>query len=122
MLYNFKQGKNSGFIDSIVTGDEKWIFFDNSTRKRQWLSPGEAPKPTPKPEIHCKKAMLCVWWNSKGVVHYEVLNTGQTVNADLYPQQLTRVDHSLSRQGVDTATTKLIHDNASTSQSSFIRR
>ncbi|RCN42556.1 hypothetical protein ANCCAN_11467 [Ancylostoma caninum] len=27
-------GKNSGFYDSIVTSDEKWIQFNNVTRKR----------------------------------------------------------------------------------------
>ena len=71
-----RQAKNSGFFESIVTSDEKWISFDNTTRKRQWLDPGQTPKPTPKADIHGKKVMLCVWWNSKGLVHFEVLNSG----------------------------------------------
>ena len=95
-----------------MTGDEKWISYDNITRKRQWLDPGEQPKPTPKPEIHGKKALLCVWWNTKGLVHFEVLDYGQTVTADLYSNQLDRVDQALKRQGLDTSKTKLIHDNA----------
>lgn len=104
--------KNSGFFDSIVTSDEKWIQYDNTTRKRQWLHPGETPKPTPKPDIHGKKVMLCVWWNSKGLVYFEVLDSGQTVTADLYQGQLDRVNQALRRQGVDTASTKFLHDNA----------
>lgn len=107
-----RRAKTGGFFDSIVTSDEKWICYDNTTRKRQWLDPGEAPKPTPKPDIHGKKVMLCVWWNSKGLVYFEVLDPGQTVTADLYQHQLDRVDQALRRQGVDTASTKFLHDNA----------
>ncbi|KHJ90476.1 hypothetical protein OESDEN_09682 [Oesophagostomum dentatum] len=55
-----RRSKNSGFFDSIVTSDRKWICFDNATRKRQWLDAGDTPKPTPKPDIHGKKVMLCL--------------------------------------------------------------
>ena len=106
------KSKNSVFFDSIITSDEKWIHYNNQRRKRQWLSVGEQPKTTPKPEIHGKKAMLCVWWNSKGFVYMEVLEPGQIVTADLYAQQLSRVDQALRRLGVDPATTKFLHDNA----------
>lgn len=107
-----RRAKDSGFFDSIVTSDEKWICYDNQRKKQQWLSKGEQPKPTPKPEIHGKKAMVCVWWNSKGLVYMEVLEHGQTITADLYSQQLSRVDQALRRQGVDPTTTKFLHDNA----------
>ncbi|CAJ0962504.1 unnamed protein product, partial [Mesorhabditis belari] len=56
--------------------------------------------------------MLCVWWKSKGLVYFEVLDSGQTVTANLYQGQLDRVDQALRRQGVDTASTKFLHDNA----------
>lgn len=104
--------KNSGFLDSIVTSDEKWIRYNNTTRKRQWLDVGEQPKPTAKPDIHGKKNMLCVWWNSKGLVYFEVLDAGRTVNSELYAEQLSRVDKALCRQGVDTSKTKFLNDNA----------
>ena len=56
--------------------------------------------------------MLCIWWNTKGLVHFELLNPGQTVTAELYSQQLSRVDQALRRKGVNTATTKFLNDNA----------
>jgi len=56
--------------------------------------------------------MLCVWWNSKGLVYFEVLDSGQTVTADLYQGQLDRVEQALRRRGVDTVSTKFLHDNA----------
>ena len=92
-----RRSKNSGFFDSVVTSDEKWICFDNLTREKQWLDTGDTPKPTPKPDIHGKKVMLCVWWNSKGLVYLEVLDSGQTVTADIYKDQLNRVDQALRR-------------------------
>ncbi|PIC33383.1 hypothetical protein B9Z55_013382 [Caenorhabditis nigoni] len=52
------RSKKSGFFDSIVTGDEKWIRYDNITRKPQWLSVGEPPIPTPKPDFHGKKILI----------------------------------------------------------------
>lgn len=104
--------KTSGFLESIVTSDEKWIHFDNTTKKRQWLSPGEPPNPVPKPDTHGKKVMLCVWWNSKGLVFMDVLNPGETVNSEVYLKQLMKVDQALQRQGVDTSKTNLLHDNA----------
>lgn len=106
------RSKTTGFLDSIVTSDEKWIQYENTNLKRQWLNPGERPKPTPKPDIHGKKAMLCIWWNFKGLVYMDILEAGQTVTADIYKEQLTKVDLALRRQGVDTSSTKFLHDNA----------
>ncbi|WKX94136.1 hypothetical protein Q1695_011417 [Nippostrongylus brasiliensis] len=76
-------------------------------------SKGEQPIPTPIPDDYCQKAMLCIWWNTKGVVYQELLNLGQKVTADLYCQQLCRVKPALRRQGVETSTIKILHDNAS---------
>jgi hypothetical protein len=28
---------------------------------------GEAPKPTPKKNLHSKKLMFCVWWDKEGI-------------------------------------------------------
>ena len=50
--------------------------------------------------------------DSKGLVYFEVLEPGQTVTAELYAQQLSRVDQALQRQGVDTSKTKFLQDNA----------
>lgn len=107
-----RSAKNNGFFDSIVTSDEKWISYNNTTKKRQWLSPGEPPKITPKPSVHGKKNLLCVWWNTNGLVYFEVLESGQTVNSDLYSQQLTRVGQALRRQNKNATMIKFLHDNA----------
>jgi len=107
-----RRAKNTGFFESILTSDEKWISYNNTTKKRQWLSPRQPPKTTPKPDFHGKKNLLCVWWNTKGLVYFEVLESGQTVNSDLYSQQLSRVNQALMRQNIDTRMIKFLHDNA----------
>ncbi len=76
------------------------------------MSPRQPPKTTPKPDFHGKKNLLCVWWNTKGLVYFEVLESGQTVNSDLYSQQLSRVNQALMRQNIDTRMIKFLHDNA----------
>lgn len=103
------------FLDRLITGDEKWVLYDNPRRKRQWLSPTETPRSTAKPGLHPKKALLCVWWSVRGIVHFEVLKPGQTVNADLYCEQLDRVHQSLMAKWPAIVNRKgviLQHDNA----------
>ncbi|XP_047370026.1 histone-lysine N-methyltransferase SETMAR-like [Vespa velutina] len=80
------------FFDRLITENEKWVLYDNSKRKRKWLSPNESPRSTAKPGLHPKKALVCVWWSIRGIVHFEMLKPGQTVNADLYCEQLDRVN------------------------------
>lgn len=43
------------FLNRIITGDKKWIIYDNIVRKRQWLNKDESHLPDPKANIHGKK-------------------------------------------------------------------
>ncbi|GFY56452.1 histone-lysine N-methyltransferase SETMAR [Trichonephila inaurata madagascariensis] len=59
--------------------------------------------------------MLCVWWTCRQVVQYELRPTGQTVTADLYSQQLERVQQALHQKEPALVNRKgalLLHDNA----------
>ncbi|GFW58487.1 histone-lysine N-methyltransferase SETMAR [Trichonephila clavipes] len=76
------------FFDRLITADEKWFLYDDSKCKRQWLSLKDPPRRTAKPGLHPKMALLCAWWGIRGIVHFEVLKPGETVNADLYCKQL----------------------------------
>jgi len=42
--------------------------------------------------------MLCVWWDQKGVVYYELLKPGETVNTKHYQQQLIDLNNSLLKK------------------------
>ena len=103
------------FLNRIVTGDEKWVLYENPKRKNQWLSPGQKPIPTPKPGLHPRKALLCVWWDCIGIIHFEVLEMGQTVTSDIYCQQLDRLQQALITKRPSLVNRKgvvLLHDNA----------
>jgi histone-lysine N-methyltransferase SETMAR len=103
------------FLERIVTGDEKWVLYINVTRKKQWLSPGQQPVPTPKPGLHPMKVMLCVWWDIRGVIYIELLDPNQTITADIYTQQLARLHEVLVRERPALVNRKgviLLHDNA----------
>ena len=103
------------FLDRIVTDDEKWVLYINDLRKPQWVDKNQKPKSTPKLSIHPKKIMLCVWWNSSDIIHYELLPTNTTVTAALYQDQLGRVATKLAIQRPSLVNRKrviLLHDNA----------
>ena len=110
-----RQRKKS-FLWRIVTGDEKWIYYDNPKRRKSWVSPGEPSTSTPKRNIHCHKVMLCIWWDMQGPVYYELLNPGETVNAERYRSQLEHLNDNLMQKRPAIASNRrkviLLHDNA----------
>jgi len=84
------------WLDQVVTGDEKWCLYVNHTRKRQWIDKDEEPQSEPKGDLHPKKVMLSVWWDSEGVIHHELLPTNDTVTAASYCDQLERLNSQLA--------------------------
>ncbi|KAG5308538.1 FA32A protein, partial [Pseudoatta argentina] len=44
--------KRFSFLHRIVTGDEKWIHYDNPKRRQSWGKPGHASTSSAKPNIH----------------------------------------------------------------------
>ena len=58
------------WLDNLITGDEKWVLYVNIVRKHQWLRHTQQPIPTPKPDLHESKLMLCLWWGVHGIVYW----------------------------------------------------
>ena len=48
--------------------------------------------------IHGKKALLCISWDQKRAVHYELLKSGETVTSDRYRQKLIKLNQELKRK------------------------
>ena len=65
----------------MITGDEKWITYDNP-RKRSWIKKGEKAQAIAKPGL--RKVILCMWWDWKGIVHYDLLSSNQIINSEFY--------------------------------------
>ena len=44
--------KKKSFLHRIVTGDKKWIHYDNPKRKKSYVKPDQPGTSTTKPNIH----------------------------------------------------------------------
>lgn len=108
--------RRKGFLHRIVTGDEKWIHYDNPKRRKSWGHPGHASTSSAKPNIHGSKLLLCIWWDQQGVIYYELLKPNETITGERYRLQLMRLSRALKEkrplyeQRHDKVI--LLHDNA----------
>ena len=48
--------------------------------------------------LRTEDEMLCVWWDQEGVIYYELLKSGETVNAHHYHQQLIKLHRALCKK------------------------
>ena len=100
----------------IVTGDEKWIHYDNSKRQKAWVNLGEAAPSKPKVKIYGIKLMLSIRLDQDGVIFYEVLKPPETITADRYRHQMIKFDRAVKdkRPQYDGRHDKVIlqHNNA----------
>ena len=71
--------------------DNRWC----TKRKKSWKDPGAPSTSTAKPNRFGRKTNPRVWWYQRGVVHYELLKPGETVNNKRYQQLLTELNRSL---------------------------
>lgn len=111
----FEKNKNHPFLHAIVTGDEKWIIYDNVKRYRSWGLKGSSPKTAAKAGLHPKKVMLCIWWDYKGVIYYELLPENETITSKIYCEQLDRLRANIAKKRPEKANRRGIsfhHDNA----------
>ena len=80
------------------------------------MKPGQLAKSTAKPNIHGAKVMLCILWDQKDVLYYELLKPGETINGERYRTQLIRLKRAIAKKRPEYATRHeaiiFRHDNA----------
>lgn len=109
------RNKREPFLHHLVTGDEKWISFDNVVRKKGYCQPGQSLPTTSKVSLHVRKRMLCIWWDIRGPIYYELLKPNETINSDKYCQMLEKLEVELKKKRpalVNRNHVILQHDNA----------
>ena len=103
-----KCNENVAVLEQIVTDNEKWILYNSVERKRSWGKQNEPPPTTPKAGLHPKKVMLCIWWDWKGVLYYELLPENQTINSNKHCSQLDRLKAALDEKHLELINRKCI--------------
>lgn len=103
------------FLKRMITGDEKLIVYNNVVRRRSWSAKRSEPQTVAKAGLHPKKVMLCIWWDCKGVVYFELLKHNETINSVKYCQQLDNLKKAIAEKRPELANRKGVvfhHDNA----------
>jgi len=67
----------------IVTGDEKWIFFENPKRKKSWVDRGTPSTSTARPQESLWQEDDAQCLVGPEGIYYELLKPGGTVNTTL---------------------------------------
>jgi len=52
--------RKKDFLHKIITGNEKWILYDNPKRRKSWVDLDQPSTSTPKPNTHAKMILLCI--------------------------------------------------------------
>ena len=110
---HLKRNEFDLFLKRIITGDEKWIVYNNFVRKRSRSKCDEPPQITSKAELHQKKIVLFVWWDWKDLVFFELLP--RTINSDVYCRQLSKWNAAITEKRPELVNRKGVifhHDNA----------
>ena len=61
-----------------------------------------------KASFNSKKMMLCIWWDWKGILYYELLPENQTINSNKYCSQLDQLKAALYEKYLGLVNSKCI--------------
>jgi transposase len=115
LLEQYENGQLS--LDDIVAEDETWVLYNNVVRPHHWSKKGESPAPTPKAGAYPKKSQMVVWWSARGVLYWDLVPKGVSINKELYCEKLEEVNKSLRHgplreQHNYKKVYRMLHDNA----------
>ena len=114
-------------LQRVITGDESWVYgYDVETKAQssQWKMPHE-PRPKKARQVRSNvKVLLTVFFDCRGVVHYEFLPQGRTVNKQYYLEVMRNLREAIRQKRPDLWKNKnwlLHHDNAPAHTSLLVR-
>jgi len=79
-----EKNKEHPFFKKMITGDKKWIIYNNVKRKRSW-GPRDSCPTVAIVGLYLKKVMLCIWWDIKRFI---MTCFQRTIDAAKYREQL----------------------------------
>ena len=120
-----RRQQRTGFLHRVITGDEKWIYYDNPKHPKVWVIPGKPDPSMSKRNIHSSKIMLAIWWDQKGVVYYELLKPCGTMTGVLYGLQVICLNlwKKNDRSGtIHNNKLILLHENAKPDTAKLVKK
>lgn len=115
-LDRFQKNKND-FVRRFITMDETWVYhYDPELRQQtaEWTEPGcSAPKQV-KGTKSAKKVMASIFWDAKGILMIDYLQTGKTITGEYYCSLLDQLDIKIREKRPGLTKKKIIYhqDNA----------
>jgi len=85
--------RKTDFLHKIIQA-MKSGFLMNLKHRKSCVDPGSTS--TPKPNIYAKKVLLCIWWDWKGVLYYELLQPGEPIR--LLPTTIDQFKRCIRRK------------------------
>lgn len=115
-LERFRKNKVD-FLRRFVTMDETWVYHHDPKSKqeaKEWCEPGcSAPK---RVRVHksAKKVLASVFWDAKGILFVDYLQTGKTINSEYYCNLLDKLKEEIQKKRPGLQKKKIIfhQDNA----------
>ena len=96
-----KVSDDENVLQKVITGDESWVYgYGPETKQQssQWKRPDEPrPKKSRQSRSHVN-LMLIIFFDCKGVVHYEFAPRGQTTNKEYYVKILKRLRDAVRKK------------------------
>lgn len=116
-LLGLIQNNPEDFFARLVTGDETWLYqWDPETKQQsmQWRHSGSPPPKKFKTQRSSRKVMATIFWDAKGVILIDYLESGQSITGEYYATVIRNLREAIleKRRGLLTRGVLLLHDNA----------
>ena len=80
--------ERKSFCIELLRGTKSRFILRTRSKKKSWLSPGQADPSTARPNRFGRKITLCICLDQRGVVYNELLKAGET---NEYRQQMIKL-------------------------------
>lgn len=115
-LERFRKDKKD-FVRRFITVDETWVYHHDPESKqeaKEWCEPGTSAPKRVRVQKSAKKVLASVFWDAKGILFVDYLQTGKTINADYYCNLLDQLDVKIREKRPGLQKKKIIfhQDNA----------
>jgi len=115
-LQRFKRNKKD-FVRRFITMDETWVYHHDPESKleaKEWTEVGTLAPKRVRVQKSAKKVMASVFWDAKGILFVDYLQTGKTINTEYYCNLLHKLDAKIREKRPGLQKKKIIfhQDNA----------